>query len=77
MSVRQEDAARHVLVVTGPERERLYRRFAALFAGRGDVEVVKDRRVAQRRRTTVSAQERERRGGDRRQAEPEWVVPPA
>jgi hypothetical protein len=73
-----EDAmeSRHVLFVTGPVRERLYRRFCALFDGRDDVEVRIDRRVAERRRGRGSALDRERRSGDRRRRRPEWMVPP-
>ncbi len=66
----------HVLFVTGPMRERLYRRFCALFEGRDDVEVRIDRRVAERRRGMGSSLDRERRAGDRRRRRPEWIVPP-
>lgn len=66
----------HVLFVTGPMRERLYRRFCALFDGRDDVEVRIDRRVAERRRRRGSPLDRERRSGDRRRRRPEWIVPP-
>ena len=69
--------AKHVLIVTGPERDRLYDRFATLFAGRGDVQVVKDRRVAQRRRSVTGPGDGERRAADRRSVRPDWVVPPA
>jgi hypothetical protein len=76
MSAREDRAGRHVLIVTGSERDRLYERFAALFAGRGDVEVVKDRRVAQRRRAALGPGDGERRATDRRRVRPDWVVPP-
>lgn len=77
MSERPNNPARHVLVVTGRGRERLYERFVALFAGRSDVEVVKDRRLDQRRRVALCPRDGERRVRDRRQAPPNWVVPPA
>lgn len=67
---------RHVLFVTGPVRERLYRRFCALFEGRDDVEVRIDRRVAERRRGAAGGHDRERRAGDRRRRVPDWIVPP-
>ena len=66
---------RHVLFVTGPLRERLYRRFAALFDGR-DVEVRVDRRLSERRRAGSGPADRERRHGDRRRRPPDWIVPP-
>ena len=65
----------YVLFVTGPLRERLYRRFAALFEGRGDVVVRIDRRVSERRRDPRGPAGGERRSGDRRRR-PEWIVPP-
>jgi len=70
------DTATYRLVVTGPERDRLYRRFRRLFWGREGVEVVKDRRVSERRleRSQVTA---ERRSRERRRAGPEWLVPPS
>ena len=77
MGAEEDSRTRHVLIVTGPERDRLYARFATLFAGRGDVEVIKDRRVSQRRRATVGPGNGERRAADRRSARPDWVVPPA
>ncbi len=67
---------RYELFVTGPLRERLYRRFAALFEGREDVEVRLDRRVSERRRDQRGPAGGERRGGDRRRRRPEWIVPP-
>jgi hypothetical protein len=66
----------HVLYVTGPVRERLYRRFQALFDGRDDVEVRIDRRVAERRRDPRGPQAGERRSGERRRRRPDWIVPP-
>jgi hypothetical protein len=68
------DTAKHRLVVTGPERDRLYKRFNRLFWGRDGVEVVKDRRVAERRRDR-SQSAVERRSRDRRRATPDWMVP--
>jgi hypothetical protein len=70
------DTAMHRLVVTGPERDRLYRRFNRLFWGRDGVEVVKDRRVAERRRGR-SQSAVERRSRERRRTAPDWVVPPS
>ena len=69
------DADRYVLFVTGPLRERLYRRFASLFEGR-DVVVRIDRRVSERRRDPGGAPGGERRAGDRRRKRPDWIVPP-
>jgi hypothetical protein len=70
------DSATHVLLVTGPVRDRLYDRFRRLFWGRDDVQVLKDRRVAERRRdaSPVSA---DRRARERRRVAPDWVVPPS
>jgi hypothetical protein len=70
------DTAIHRLVVTGPVRDRLYERFSALFWGRDGVEVLKDRRVAERRRDH-SGTAVERRARERRRAAPDWVVPPS
>jgi hypothetical protein len=72
-----DNATRHVLIVTGPERDRLYRRFAALFAGHDDVEVMVDRRFGERRRDARGPRDFERRSGDRRRRPPEWIVPPS
>ena len=68
--------AEHVLFVTGPQRERLYEHFAALFSGRDDVEVRIDRRVEERRRYEHGSQARERRREERRRRPPDWIVPP-
>ena len=70
-----DDAEVQHLVVTGPLRERLYRRFVALFAGRTDVVVLKDRRLGERRRGPAPPGV-ERRQSDRRQRPPDWVFPP-
>jgi hypothetical protein len=70
------DTAMHRLVVTGPERDRLYQRFNRLFWGRDGVEVVKDRRVAERRRARLQSAV-ERRLRERRRAAPDWMVPPS
>jgi hypothetical protein len=69
------DSVPHRLVVTGPARERLYRRFCAIFRGRADVSVIEDRRRGERRRRRMAFTV-ERRGRERRVLEPEWVVPP-
>ena len=68
--------AMYRLVVTGPERDRLYDRFCRLFWGRDGVEVLKDRRVSDRRRDR-SRMAFERRSRERRRAAPDWVVPPS
>ena len=70
------DTAIHRLVVTGPERNRLYQHFYRLFLGRDGVEVVKDRRLAERRRDR-SQRAVERRSRERRSAAPDWMVPPS
>ena len=67
----------HVLIVTGPQRERLYRRFSSLFAGRDGVEVMIDRRVADRRRAERVPSDGERRRDERRRKRPDWIVPPS
>ncbi len=71
-----ENPSSHTLIVTGPERQRLYQRFATLFAGREGVQVVLDRRQVERRRDARAPQGGERRSGDRRRSRPDWVVPP-
>jgi hypothetical protein len=70
------DTATYRLVVTGPERDRLYERFRRLFWGREGVKVVKDRRVTERRRdrSQVAAGRRSR---ERRRVAPDWLVPPS
>ena len=73
----QDSPERHVLVVTGPERDRLYAHFTSLFAGRDDVSVLKDRRVAERRRAAGAPGDGERRARERRRVRPDWVVPPS
>jgi len=65
----------HRLVVTGPLRDRLYERFAELYEHSADVEVVKDRRYAERRRSVVGAA-LDRRRDDRRRDRADWVFPP-
>jgi len=65
----------HLLIVTGPLRDRLYERFSRLYSGASDVEVVKDRRQGERRRT-LRPHETDRRRRDRRRQPPEWVFPP-
>jgi hypothetical protein len=64
-----------VLVVTGPARDRLCELFRHLYAGRGDVCVVAERRVAERRGSGVRAPV-ERRRGERRVSAPWFVFPP-
>ena len=76
MAGETRELTRHVLYVTGPLRERLYRRFSRLFDGRDDVEVRIDRRVAERRRAPGGPRDGERRAGDRRRRRPDWIVPP-
>ncbi len=66
----------HVLFVTGPLRERLYRRFSSLFDGRDDVDVRIDRRYAERRGDPGRPADGERRASDRRRRRPDWIVPP-
>jgi hypothetical protein len=66
----------HRLVVTGPARDRLYDRFGRLFWGRDGVEVLKDRRVADRRRDRREIVV-DRRSGERRRTAPDWLVPPS
>jgi len=73
----QDSPDRHVLIVTGPARERLYAHFTSLFAGRDDVSVLKDRRIAERRRAAGGAGDGERRASERRRTRPDWVVPPS
>jgi hypothetical protein len=63
----------HELIVTGPARDRLFERFARLYAGRADVVVIKDRREIDRRRESESDAERHRRERRRRAA---WLFPP-
>jgi hypothetical protein len=63
------------LVVTGPQRDLLYDHFRRLFWGRDGVEVVKDRRSAERRRAPTAVGF-DRRTRDRRHARPAWIVPP-
>jgi hypothetical protein len=66
----------HLLIVTGPLRDRLYERFARLYANAEDVRVIKDRRYGERRRAPRPP-DTERRSSDRRQRAAEWVFPPA
>jgi hypothetical protein len=70
------DIATYTLVVTGPGRDRLYELFCRLFWGREGVEVVKDRRVTERRRDRAHVSS-ERRTRERRRVVPEWLVPPS
>jgi hypothetical protein len=70
------DTDMHRLVVTGPARDRLYDRFGRLFWGRDDVEVLKDRRVADRRRDRREIVV-DRRSVERRRTAPVWLVPPS
>jgi hypothetical protein len=68
---------KHVLFVTGPERERLFDHFSTLFRGRDDVDVRIDRRVGERRRRRGRPLDGERRRiRDRRVRPPDWMVPP-
>ena len=72
----QLDSERHVLFVTGPLRERLYRRFSSIFDGRDDVVVMIDRRVTERRHDPRGPADGERRSDERRRRRPDWIVPP-
>jgi hypothetical protein len=63
------------LVVTGPQRERLYKRFRRLFHGRYDVEVIKDRRQGERRLDDAVV-ELNRRAADRRRCSVPHIGPP-
>jgi hypothetical protein len=65
----------HRLIVTGPLRDRLYERFAELYSRSADVEVIKDRRYAERRRSAARPSA-DRRRDDRRRGRAEWVFPP-
>ena len=65
----------HRLVVTGPLRDRLYERFFELYKHSADVQVVKDRRYAERRRSAVHTSA-DRRRDDRRRSGADWVFPP-
>jgi hypothetical protein len=70
------DTTSYRLVVTGPARDLLYERFRRLFWGRDGVEVIKDRRVSERRRDRAHVPA-ERRSRERRRTPPDWLVPPA
>jgi hypothetical protein len=72
---RQHQEKVHRLVVTGPLRDRLYERFAELYKHSADVEVVKDRRYAERRRAVINPSD-DRRRTDRRRGGADWVFPP-
>jgi hypothetical protein len=61
--------------VTGPTRDRLYQLFRRLFAGHDDVEVIKDRRLGQRRRRVAPPAD-ERRVQERRQCSSHQIGPP-
>jgi hypothetical protein len=67
---------RHVLFVTGPQRELLYEHFTVLFSGHDDVEVRIDRRHGERRRAARAPLDGELRRQERRRRSPDWVVPP-
>jgi len=77
MTEESDTSPPHVLIVTGPQRERLFRHFSALFAGRSDVEVMIDRRAANRRRRERGPRNGERRSAERRRRRPDWIVPPS
>ncbi len=72
----QGESDRYVLFVTGPLRERLYRRFSSIFDGRDDVVVRIDRRVSERRHDPRGPADGERRSDERRRQRPDWIVPP-
>jgi hypothetical protein len=65
----------HMLIVTGPLRDRLFERFSRLYANADDVRVVKDRRYGERRHTPAVPSD-DRRRSDRRQRPAEWLFPP-
>jgi hypothetical protein len=65
----------HLLIVTGPLRDRLFERFSRLYASADDVRVIKDRRYGERRRSPQPASD-ERRRSDRREKPAEWLFPP-
>ena len=83
----ESDDITQELVITGPQRDRLFERFARLYRGRADIVVVKDRRQDDRReRERRSAGSRQpsagshqssgdRRGPDRRRRAT-WLFPP-
>ncbi len=71
----QKHNARERLVVSGPTRDRLYDLFRRLFVGRDDVEVIKDQRLAQRRRREATPAE-ERRSRERRECSSHKISPP-
>lgn len=64
----------HFLIVTGPLRERLYERFVRLYRNSSDVQVIMDRRHAERRRAARQRDD-ERRREDRRRRGGDWVFP--
>lgn len=67
---------RHVLIVTGPARERLSDRFERLYRFSSDVVVVRDRRYRERRAESGARPSVDRRRADRRLSTPRWVFPP-
>ncbi len=69
---RQEET--HLLIVTGPMRDRLFDRFSRLYATSSDVRVLKDRRYGERRRTVRPPAE-DHRASDRRAQRGGWVFP--
>lgn len=74
--MRAQEERHSILIVTGPARDRLYERFAALYRYRSDVLVIKDRRLGERRGCcTVFADDR--RQAERRRCSSGWVFPPS
>ena len=65
----------HVLVVTGPLRDRLFERFSGLYTYRSDVVVFRDQRVQERRGCSTRFAE-DRRRTERRRRAPVWTFPP-
>jgi hypothetical protein len=65
----------HLLIVTGPLRDRLFERFSRLYANADDVRVIKDRRYGERRRAPQAPSD-DRRRSDRRQRSADWLFPP-
>jgi len=64
------------LIVTGPQRERLYDLFSRVYAGRRDVRVVMDRRRSPALRL-VTEDGPQHRLRERRERRPTWIFPPS
>ncbi len=78
MPVTMESARPRVIVIPRQLEGYFYERLTTSFAGRGDVRVVVDRRVGERRRprwVSGSGPLAERRHGDRRADDVVWSLP--